>query len=69
LSVPRLSCSTVEAVRLDDLLDLLAERRGITRQQARERLAAMPGGGELLSGAVPVDDSPLTAELLADDPE
>ena len=67
MSVPRLSCSTLEAVRLDDLLDLLAGRRGITRQRARERLAAMPSGGELLSGAVPVDDSPLTAELLQGD--
>jgi hypothetical protein len=67
LSVPRLSCSTLEAVRLDDLLDLLAERRGISRQEARERLAAMPGGTELLTG-MPLERSTLPDELAEGDP-
>ena len=55
-------------MELTELLDLLAERRGCTRREARELLTAMPGGGELLTGAVPVDDSELAAELLAGDP-
>jgi hypothetical protein len=54
---------------VDDLLDLIQQRRGISRQEARERLATMPGGAELLAGAVPVDESLLAAELIADDPE
>lgn len=39
----------------------------ITHRQARDWLATLPGGGELINGAVPVDQSPLVAELLAED--
>jgi len=55
-------------VELDDLLGLIQERRGCTREQARAALAAMPGG-ELLSGRVDPDDSPLAMELAQEDPE
>jgi hypothetical protein len=58
-----------DALTLDALLDLIEQRRGVTREQAREVLAIMPGGTELLSGTVPVEQSLLAAELVRDDPE
>lgn len=54
---------------VDDLLDLIQKRRGISRKAARDALARMPGGQELLLGSVPPDESLLAAELAADDPE
>jgi hypothetical protein len=77
---PGLACawlagaSTISAVSsdqqprtLDGLLYQLAQRRGCTREQARELLSVMPGGQELLQG-LPLEQSPLAAELAEDDP-
>jgi hypothetical protein len=46
---------------VDELIDLIAERRGICRQEARAKLAGMPGGMELLTGM------PAKLSLLADE--
>jgi hypothetical protein len=56
-----------DALTLDALLDLIQQRHGIPRAEAREKLATMPGGGELLTG-LPLEQSPLAAELIQDDP-
>jgi hypothetical protein len=55
------------ARRLDELLELISQRHGIPRAEAREKLAAMPGGGELLTG-LPLEQSPLASELAQEDP-
>ena len=55
-------------MELDDVLDLLANRRDISREEAYQLLLTMPGGGELVTGRVSVEDSPLVSGLLQDDP-
>jgi hypothetical protein len=50
---------------LDDLIDLLAQHRGCSRAEARQALATMPGGQELLLGLVPPDQSELVLETAA----
>lgn len=52
----------------DELIDLMAERRGICREEARAKLAGMPGGMELLLG-MPPELSLLADELRWADPD
>lgn len=47
---------------------LIGQQSGISRAEAREKLAAMPGGAELLTG-LPLEQSPLAAELAQGDLE